>query len=270
MVSIPLVDQAQIGRLSVAGHPFRRLQVDDGRPHQVQQGALINGRQISVGPVLGAVDKTVIGQDHEGRQILVLGAQAIDHPGTQGGAARHGAAQVHEQAAGGVVVAVGVERPNHRHFVDPLAQVREKLGDLDAALSPFAEPEGTADIEEFGAFGLVRSAAGNRSVVPGEIRFGVEGVHVAGTPAHEQEDAGLGLGRQVGGLGGQRAGGRFRGQQSLSLQQVGQGQPPQTGSTLQEEVPAPHGFRLRTVRGARDGVPFGQTINHGEGSPCRG
>ena len=148
--------------------------------------------------------------------------------------------------------------------------MREKLGDLDAALPPFAEPEGTADIEELGVFGLVRSAAGDRSVVPGEIRFGVEGVHVAGPPAHEQEDAGLGLGRQVGGLGGQWAGRRFRGQQSFSLHQVGQGQAPQTGSTLQEKVPASHGSRLRTVHGARAGVPFWQTMSHGEGSPCRG
>ena len=76
------VEQADAGLLSLGCHPLRGCKIHNRDALGAQQGPLAHGRQVAVGVVDGSsLDAApLIRQDHEGRQVLVLGAQSVDRP----------------------------------------------------------------------------------------------------------------------------------------------------------------------------------------------
>ena len=121
---------------------------------------------------------------------------------------------VHLQQSRTVGEAVGVGAAEDGHFVDAFGLVREEFRNLDPRLSPFPEAEGRshepaqpilAELQE-----RIGIHGGHGLPVPFvQLRLGVPQIHLAGTAVHEQEDAGPGPGRKVGGAVIQ--GGRFSG-----------------------------------------------------------
>ena len=234
------VEQADAGLLPLRGHSFRGFQVHDRYPLGAQQGSLAHGRKVAVGVVDGSSldPPPLVRQDHEGRQVLVLGAQAVDRPGPQGRTARNGKAGVHQEAAHRVAAGVGVERPDHGHVVDAGGQMGKDLGNFDAGLAVPGELEGTPDVDSL--FQAAVNAGHRGAVVAVQGRLGVEGVHLAGRAEHEEKDAGLGLARQVGWLGGQRiAGGPGSGQQAVLVEHGGERHRSQPLAEAIDELPPP-------------------------------
>ena len=121
--------------------------------------------------------------------------------------------------------AVGVSAAEHGHFVDAFGLLRKKFRNLDPRLAPFPEAEGRshepaeailAELQE-----RVRMQVGHGLAIPFvQFRLGVPQIHLAGTAVHEQENAGLGLGRKVGGALIQGGGFSGRGVERLSEETV--------------------------------------------------
>ena len=98
-----------------------------------------------------------------------------------------------------MVVGIGMQRPDHRDVVHAGGKVGEDIRNLHAALPVPGEFEGGAHVDP-----LLHAAVnpGDRCpVVLVQSGLGIEGVHLAGRAFHEEEDAGLGLALEMGGLG---------------------------------------------------------------------
>ena len=82
---VEVVQQLNIGFLPFGGGSLRGLQIDNGNAVRLERRPLVDGRQVSVGPVLGAPEAPgpTDRKHHEGRQVFVLGSQAVDRPGPQ-------------------------------------------------------------------------------------------------------------------------------------------------------------------------------------------
>ena len=239
--SVQPIEQRDVGLLLLPGDSLRRLEIEDRRPHRVQQGAVGGGRQISVGVVdRPAGDSSpLVGQDHEGRQVLALAAEPVNDPGTDRGTAGNGDARVHHEAGPGMGLRVGVERSDHGDVVHAGGQVGEDLRNFHAALPVPCELEGAAHVNPL--FQAAVDAGDRGPVILGQRRFGVEGVHLAGSPLHEEKDAGLGLGGEVGLLGSQRVRssiGRLK--PAVPAEQRRERQASHASAESVQEVPAPH------------------------------
>src|SRR4051812_599286 len=101
--------------------------------------------------------------------------------------------------------AIAVAAAKEAHFIGPLRDVGEEIGDLDAALA--ARFELAAGREEFvfgdGAAGFeMAERFGNG--LPGEfeeVGFGIKEINMAGAARHEEEDDAFGFGRKMRGFG---------------------------------------------------------------------
>ena len=120
-----------------------------------------------------------------------------------------------------------------------VARWGKDLRHLHAALAVSRELEGAADVNT-----LLQAAVdpGDRgSMILGQCRFGVEGVHLTGSPPHEEKDAGLGLGGEVGLLGSQRVLGRFGGlKPTIPAEQRRERQASHASAESVQEIPATH------------------------------
>ena len=231
---IELVQQLQVLFLAPGGDAHRRTQVDNGVPFRVEQRSLGGCRQVAVGPVDGAAEDSGpgVGQDHEGRQVLILGSQSEDGPGPHRGTPRDGDARVHEEGGGGMGFRAGVHGPHHRNVVGAGPKLGEHVGHLHSRLPVPFELEGAAHVHPL--FQAPVLAEDGFPVQLVQLGLGIEGVHLAGSSLHEHEDAGLGLGREVGFLGEQRVLGPGGGTQTaVAEEERGEGQ---TSQPLAEPV----------------------------------
>ena len=103
--------------------------------------ALVDAGQKAVAPQLRADDRLTGTEDDVTGQVLVLGAEAVGQPRAEARPRRLRLAGVHHQERRLVVGRVGVHRADDANVVDDLADVREQLADLDAAVALFAEGE---------------------------------------------------------------------------------------------------------------------------------
>ena len=239
--SIEPVQQLQVLFLAPAGDFRRGTQVDNGVPFRVEQGPLGGCRQVAVGPVDGTAEDpgAGVGQDHEGRQVLILGSQAEDGPGPHRGAARYGDARVHEEGGRGMGFRTGVHGPHHRNVVGAGPQFGEHVGHLHSRLPVPLELEGAAHVNPL--FQAPVLAEDGFAVELVQLGLGIEGVHLAGSSLHEHEDAGLGLGREVGLLGEQGVFGPGRGgQPAVAEEERGEGQASQSLAEPVDKISPAH------------------------------
>ncbi len=106
----------------------RVLQVADERP-------LVGAGQETGGPELRPLEDLGGADHHEARQVLVLGAQAVDQPRTHAGPGERLLAGTHLQGSAGVVDVVGDHRADHTDVVDARRHVGKQFADLDARLA---------------------------------------------------------------------------------------------------------------------------------------
>ncbi len=152
-------------------------------------------------PDLAAGVGEIRGEDDEGGEVLVDGAQAVAGPGAQGGAGDADGTGVDAEGGLEVIVVIAVHGADEADVVHAVAEVGEEVADLGAALAAGLEvPEGA----EVVAFGIV---GGGFAVIGGEAGLGVEGVHVGDAAAHVEEDDAFGFGGEMGGAGGEGVGG---------------------------------------------------------------
>ena len=179
----------------------------------------------------------------EAGEVVVVGAQAIVHPGSH--------PRPHECVAAGVELEDGaamggvgaVARVEKADVVDMPGDMREKLADMDSALAILAElprrPEKIAGGGELDSRLLERQFL---AVVGLELRLVVEGVDLRRPPLHEHEDHPLGARRHpVSGVGRREGCGRFASEERLC------GKPTKPGATSAEHPPTAH--RRATVAG---------------------
>src|SRR5882724_12040006 len=77
------------------------------------------------------------------RQILVLRAKCIAHPGTDRREPRETAAGDESELRRGMVDTVGGHGPDESHLVDHLLEIRKQLGHLAATVAAVSEFPGT-------------------------------------------------------------------------------------------------------------------------------
>ena len=128
------------------------------------------------------------------RQVLVDGAEAVVDPRSQAGRTAEHLARIHHQHRRAMQRRVRGHRVQEGDVVDAGRHVREEVGDPLAALSVLLEvPLGPDD----------HALALGTATTPGldfdglaiqrvELRLVVEGIDLAGSAVHEQEDHGLG------------------------------------------------------------------------------
>ena len=133
-------------------------------------------------------------------QVLVLGAQAVHGPAPERRPADERLAGVHLHQGRAVGVAVGVARADHGQLVGVLADVREVIGDHQAALAAGAErAEGRRQKADLAAAGVDELLVRRQRLAGVLLQLGlvVERVDLARAAVHHQEDDALGLRREV-------------------------------------------------------------------------
>ncbi len=83
----------------------------------------------------GARDAAAGGQHDEPRQIIVLRAEAVGDPATEGGPAGAGATRLHQHLRGGVVELFGVDGFQERRVIDDFGEVGKEVRYVLAALA---------------------------------------------------------------------------------------------------------------------------------------
>ena len=145
------------------------------------------------------------GEDHEGRQVVVLAAEAVGNPGTEARFARHLVAG-HEERAGRVVVdGVGVDRLHHGDVVREAGRPRQQVADPQGALPVLGKFELRRRNREFGlATGhrgdALTLAHGIRQILAElrvQARLVVEGVELRRPAVHVQVNQPFGARRKV-------------------------------------------------------------------------
>lgn len=160
---------------------------------------LMDGRQKGT----GVISRTAIGgrwaDGDEGREIPVFGSQSVADPGSHRRSNQTQVAGMQKQCRRSVGDAVGVQAVKKTEVVNPLRDVRKKVGDKVPRLAVLPKlPRGLHDgfFTRHPGSGRLASIAKVEfpAVETVQGRFVVEGVDVAGAPLHEDEYHPLGSG----------------------------------------------------------------------------
>src|SRR6202011_4986347 len=101
---------------------------------------LERGRQPGVTPVARTPHRLAgVGHDYEGGEILVLGPEAVSHPGAEARPTGQDAPGVHLADAADVVDSVGPARADQGDLIDDLRNMGIPVGDPHAALAVLRE-----------------------------------------------------------------------------------------------------------------------------------
>ena len=137
-----------------------------------------------------------------------------------------------------VVDAVPVAAAQHAEVIGVRGDVRQKIADLESRLAAWPE---RLDRAEQGilrhlapSHHLTKTARQRLAGVLGQVRFGIEQIHVAWPTVHEQPDNALGSGGEVGMTRCQWIARR----PGLLLQQTGQCQSANASARLQQKLTA--------------------------------
>ena len=135
--AIQLVQEAELVVTRLGRDARRRLQVEDRRLPRAERRPLVDRRQPAARPVAHAVDRQAagIGQDHVGRQVLVLGAQGVDDPRAPGRPAGQDLAGVDQPQRCLVIDRLGRHRADQREIVDDPGGMRQELAQHHSRLS---------------------------------------------------------------------------------------------------------------------------------------
>ena len=185
--------------------------------HRVPLGAaldpLVDRRQVAGAPRRPprAGEPAPGEQDHEPRQVLVLRAEAVGHPGAHRGVAEILAAGVQEELRRGVVELVGLHRAEEADLVEDPLEPGQAVGDPHPRLRLLVEREdrpeelrGAPDEGEPLPFEELARAV--LAVELGQLGLVVEQLELAGGPLHVEEDHVLRPGRVVRRQGAERIG----------------------------------------------------------------
>ena len=232
--------RCDLGRGAAGG-----LEVEDRRAAaRVEGHALMLGGQEPAGPVEGPAggvrDAAGVGQDDEAGEVLVLGPQAVRQPGAHRREAHLAEPGVRLEDAGDVVGGLRDHRVDHRQLVGDLGQVREQVGDPQAALA--AALEGVVRLVEpphlaEERVGLAEALGHVLAVVLLQLGLVVERVDLAQAAAEEDVDDVPGLRLEVRAGTARRVGCR-RLQVAAAQQQVGRRDRGQAEDGVPQEVPA--------------------------------
>ena len=199
MLAVQLVQQPHAIR-STSGRTRRAWpQVQDRHPLGAELHALVQGRHPAARPVADAIDRQParIGQDDIRGQVLVLGAERVGDPRTDRRPTGDDHAGVHHPARLLVIAMLREHRANDGDLVRVLRDVRQRLGELGAALAVLAKAKRALEQVAGDAF-IVGDLSGRRlAVVAIEHRLGVEQIDLARPAVHEELDDGAGLRREV-------------------------------------------------------------------------
>ncbi len=173
----------------------------DGEAIATEFGALIDGGEegtaVGAGGVAGGID------GDEAGEVFVFGAEAVEGPGSEGGADELGGAGVELGEGLGVGGEVGGHGVDDAEIIGVFGDVGEEAGNPEAAFAvPFEFPFGGHEVGSAVASG---GGGGGFASVGDEFGFVVEGVDVGGGSLHAEEDDVFGFSGEVGGLGGERA-----------------------------------------------------------------
>ena len=142
----------------------------------------------------------------EAGQVLVLGAQPVECPGTHAWPREGERSRKQLEHGRSVVDALSDHRADHAQIVRASGDLGEQLADGNAAFAAPLEFPGGAH-QAAGLLGIEGQRALDRqglAVVAVQAGFRIEGVDVRDTAVHEQEDDSLGPGSEVRPLAGQR------------------------------------------------------------------
>ena len=187
----PLLVRAERGVADVADQ-FLRVGLVIG-----DVGPLVRVGQEGRGPELGTAHRIPGAEDHESGQIFILRAQSVGDPRAHGGVAGQLVTAVHEVEGRDVIAVVRVHGPDHAEVVDEAADPGEDFGHQDAALTPSPESERGLHQVAGGAVGPDLGAGHGFPVVPVQLRFGVEAVHLGEAAVEEEEDHVFGTGGEM-------------------------------------------------------------------------
>ena len=141
MLRVQRVDEIDLAPLHVAARPGGRFQIQNGLARGAQDGALIHGRHVAARPIRRAGRRAAARIQHHdiAGQVLVERAEAVAHPGADGGMALQDAPAVHLQHRAAVRERIAVERFDDRQLVHVLRDVRKRVGTPQAGLAVLLE-----------------------------------------------------------------------------------------------------------------------------------
>ena len=146
--------------------------------------------------------------DHEGRQVAVLGAQAIADPRSDAGAGKSKRPGVDAQGGLVVVGVVGGHRPDDAQVVHATGHVGKKTTHLGAAAAMSGEiPLRPLGVHGEVAFAPLKLIHGDRLAGIGEQPgLGIPRIDMGNPAAHVEKDHPLGLGGEMRRAGNERIG----------------------------------------------------------------
>ena len=167
-------------------------------------------------------------------QVVILGAEAVQGPGAEGGADELGGAGVELGEGLRVRGHVGAHGVDDAHLIGVLRGVRQQFAHPQAAAAVLGELPGRGH-----QAGLPVPAGAGRGAlagVLGQLGLVVEHVHMRGPALHAEEDHVLGAGGEVGSARCERARWSRAGAQGFLLGEGGKGHVAEAGGRLLEEV----------------------------------
>ena len=125
-------------------HSFRGLQIQHRRTLRAQARALKNRRQPARLPISDSDGRQTLRiiQNDVGGQILILAAQTVDRPGSEGGAVWEDAPALHQEHCGSVSEIGAEHGTNQGNIVRVLRQVRHHLRNFNSGLPMLGKLEG--------------------------------------------------------------------------------------------------------------------------------
>ena len=157
----------------------------------VEMRALMLGRQKSGAPQRLAVGR--IAQGDEPGQVPVFAAQSVRNPGAERGAGRGDVAGVNQVPRGRVRRIEGEHRADDAKVVHDLRGTRQKLADLDSALSASLEGERGRQQPARHALRSQVGGVGASAFVLQQGRLGIEQIDLRRPSGHEQKNDVLGF-----------------------------------------------------------------------------
>ena len=222
---------------------FEILQVGilDGTPEGTDGGALIESGEEGAAVILGPAHAGRGREADKAGKILILGSQAVEDPRSHGGS--------HELETSGVQLHKGlwvsgdvaVHAVEEAEVIGVPGEVGEEFRDGETAFAPWFKLPGALHD---------RTPVNFLSIVDGELRFVVEGVHVGRASAHAGEDHPLGLPRKVRLPGCEGVGGEGGSTAGLGSK-PGEGHVTETGG---ERPESPAAGQIMEIRHGWDGV----------------
>ena len=196
--TVEVADQVEHATLATDADTGLRLEIQNRLCSGPQRRALIAARQKTAAPSRRAALEPAarVGQHDERRHVTILRAQAIGRPGTEAGFAHENRAGVHLVHRLRMVHAVAVATAQHANVIRVPGDVREEVADLEAGLAARAKRLDRAKqriARDFAArHHLAKTARQRLAGVLGQVRLGIEQIHVARPAVHEQPNDTLG------------------------------------------------------------------------------